>query len=129
MTRARRDGRDRVLRVNVSQAEFDRVTTKYKNTTFKNRSDFFRSRIFGDPETVFYRSKSLDEFIPIALRLKNELADSLKILRETLVKISAPCGMDYSSLLVRELQQGLASLEVKADEIRERLIQIYDQCA
>jgi|GEM_PF-821675 len=124
MTRNRYEKRAHTLKIGVSPAELERIDKEYKNTTFRSRSDFLRCRIFGEPETVLYRNQSLDEFLPIAIPIKKDLT-----LREKLSRFSTSDGINDLVTVAPELQSGLTLLNNKVEEIRTKLIQIYERCA
>ena len=128
MQRSKEETRRHLLKLAVSPRELARITKELTNTTFRTRADFFRSRIFGDPETVFYRNQSLDEFLPLAVPLKNELTGIVKAIRESLSQLSTPDKPGDPVSVFPELQRGLLTLESKVDELRLDLIKIYEQC-
>jgi len=129
MTRNRYEKRAHTLKIGVSPAELERIDKEYKNTTFRSRSDFLRCRIFGEPETVLYRNQSLDEFLPIAIPIKKDLTDIVGTLREKLSRFSTSDGINDLVTVAPELQSGLTLLNNKVEEIRTKLIQIYERCA
>jgi MobC-like protein len=74
----------------LTEEELAELDQKYKATTCRSMSDYVRARLFEGSVTVLYRDQSLDDFLPIAGNIRDQLegirrnrANLLKTLRET----------------------------------------------
>lgn len=70
----RKEKRAKWLHLRISQNEYDLLQEWTKQSTCRKSSEFIRDALFRRPIRVFYRSKSADEFLTAALKLKNELS-------------------------------------------------------
>src|SRR5450631_4533077 len=73
MKRRTNNHRSRDLHVRLSQDEHETLQRKFKTTTYRNLSEYHRALLMQKPVSVRVRNDSLDEFLPVALALKNEL--------------------------------------------------------
>ena len=72
MKKEKKEKRKRVF-VQLSQAEYDRLQKEYQSTTFNYFSEYLRSLWLTGPVVFKYRNQSADEWLAMALSLKNEL--------------------------------------------------------
>ena len=70
----RKEKRAKWLHLRINQKEHDLLQEWTKQSTCRKSSEFIRDALFRRPIRVFYRSKSTDEFLSAALKLKNELS-------------------------------------------------------
>ena len=70
----RKEKRAKWLHLRISQKEYDILHEWTHQSTCRKSSEFVRDALFQRPIRVFYRSKSADEFLSVALKLKNELS-------------------------------------------------------
>ena len=118
--------RSRRLLVRLTMDEYDRLNKKYRSTTYRTLSEYHRALLLQLPVSVHFRNQSLDEFLPIAIAIKDDLNACVKDFSEAVVKIgglSANGGMGaepgYYDLVQFSLLQ-------KVEEIKSMLIKIYD---
>jgi hypothetical protein len=64
------------IEVCVSPLELQRIKDNLANSTCHNLSQYVRKCSLGDPVTVYYRNKSLDEFVGEIIRLRKELQET-----------------------------------------------------
>ncbi|HEV2478060.1 MAG TPA: hypothetical protein VGS79_00285 [Puia sp.] len=65
--------RDRLLKVLLTEKEYEAFEAGFKKTTFRIISDYHRALLFGKPVKLHYRNRSLDDFLDIAGQLKVSL--------------------------------------------------------
>lgn len=70
----RKEKRAKWLHLRISKNEYDLLQEWTKQSTCRKSSEFIRDALFQRPIRVFYRSKSADEFLSVALKLKKELS-------------------------------------------------------
>lgn len=68
----KKDNRDRVLQVRLSQEEFDAIERKFKNSGLKSKSEFVRAMIF-EGHLVYFSENELREIH----RLMNNIAGNV----------------------------------------------------
>jgi len=122
----RKEKRAKWLHLRISQKEYDLLQEWTKRSTCRKSSEFIRDALFQRPIRVFYRSKSADEFLSAALKLKNELSSIGNNFNQAVRKLH---------LLRTEvgLKEWMANMESekeivvrKAGEIGAKLQAIYD---
>jgi hypothetical protein len=86
--------------------EFDRA---YKNTMYRNKSQYARKLLLGKPVTVICRNRSLDDFIEAAVKIRKDL--------------KAVLSTEIFSLVERE------ELKIRINLIMNELIKIIEQCS
>jgi hypothetical protein len=86
--------------------EFDRA---YKNTIYRNKSQYARKLLLGKPVTVICRNRSLDDFIEAAVKIRKDLKAAL--------------ATEIFSLVERE------ELKIRINLIMNELIKIIEQCS
>ncbi len=65
---------NRRFTIRFTEAEFEQISNKFKNTTCHKLSDYMRIMILSKPLKVTYRNQSADDFLAGMLGLKNELS-------------------------------------------------------
>lgn len=118
--------RDRLLKVLLTTPEFEAFEASFKKTTFRLISDYHRALLFGKPVKLYFRNRSLDEFLVLAGELKVSLdaidrnwARAVRELRER------PPSGEVSGALVFLLSQEPAVLQTLQD-IKSTLLKIYE---
>lgn len=74
MEKAQEDTLSRRITVRLTVAEYDRIQAQFHRTTKRKLSEYVRALLLQRPVTIYTRSKSIDELIPILLQLKNQLS-------------------------------------------------------
>ena len=117
--------RDKWVHLRVSQGEYDRLHARFKNTTCRKLSEFIRDILLKRPVAVYYRNKSADEFLPVAIQLKNELNSIGVNINQVVKRINA--FRDYEELcaLLFRLQFEQEVLSRKVDIIKSKMYEIY----
>jgi hypothetical protein len=110
----------------LSPEEYNKVLKEYKATTCMNFSEFIRTRLNRQPETVFYRNQSADDFLLVALGLKDQLTTTITQFSCASEKLNSIRNIPELSTSVYELEAKMFSLEQRIDEIKLRMNQIYD---
>jgi hypothetical protein len=127
MKRKKKIRRSYQLSTYVSPEEYEKVMERYKSTTFRSQSEFFRNRLINRPETVFYRNQSVDDFLYVAIGLKNELMSISKEFGKAIAILQGVREGPEAEAATSLFETKLFVLEVQMEEIKLRLIQIYEQ--
>ena len=124
-----RDKRGRWACFKCSPEQYARLQSLNSHTTCRSLSEYLRDTALKRPVRVNYRNQSLDELHFEMIRLKNELnqvgADSRDAVRHLLTFDRVPEVKTW--LLANE--KFLATLLERTEEIRLRLIEIYQLCS
>jgi hypothetical protein len=119
--------RTRNLTVRVSIKEYAALQEKFQSTTHRFFSDYIRAMIHQAPITVWNRSKSLDEFLPVAIAIKNELQTMGKSINHALKKLNTlPLDGDGKETLANLAEQE-GILRQKIGEIKNTLIKMHEK--
>ncbi|MDP4244554.1 MAG: plasmid mobilization relaxosome protein MobC [Bacteroidota bacterium] len=116
--------RSRNMTIRVSPEEYASLQEKYKKTTCRSMSEWCRDLIFQNPVTVYYRNESLDEFLTLAIAIKNELQAAGRNLNQAVKKLHSVGQTTDIKPSIEWLEAETFSLNQKAEEIRRSLIQI-----
>lgn len=118
--------KDHNLSVRLTEEEWKLLHEKWKASTFRHFVDYIRALIFHTPVVTTVRSRSLDEFLPVAGGIHEELAwirrdftRAIKNLRER------PPDAEITSALA-SLQTTQLSADEHIDAIRQLITKIYD---
>src|ERR1700738_533145 len=107
MSCTKKHARSRLVANTHTTEEFDKVKEQFKRTTCRSLAEFVRDRVCGHPETIYYRNQSADEFLPIAISLRNELLAVGKELRQIIVKLQISQELPAIKAGVNELEAKL----------------------
>jgi hypothetical protein len=118
--------RSRKVTIRMTPEEFEKLKQASRTTICWDFSEYIRDRLSGEPITVRYRSQSLDEFLPVAIVLKNELNAVGKNFNQAVKKLqSLTDSADLKSAL-QFFEATEFTLQQKIEEIRLMLIKSYE---
>jgi hypothetical protein len=126
MTRKNAIRRTKKIFTYLSPEEHEKIRKEYKATTCRSFSEFFRNRLTGQPETVFYRNKSADDFLPIAIGLKTQLNIAITQFISATEIVNSIRHIPELCLSVYALEAKMFSLEQTIEEIKSTMNQIYE---
>jgi hypothetical protein len=99
----------------LSPEEYDLLQARFAKSTSHSLSAFCRQIILSKPVVIRYHNATSDEFLVIALEIKQELGEIIGELRNAISSPSPPS----------EIQ--LKALVTKTDELKLIMHQIYQQ--
>ena len=113
----RKEKRAKWLHLRISQKEYDLLQEWTKRSTCRKSSEFIRDVLFQRPIRVFYRSKSADEFLSAALKLKSELSSIGNNFNQAVRKLH---------LLRTEagLKEWVANMELEKEVVLKKMMEI-----
>ena len=118
--------KNRNLSVRLTEQEWVLLHEKYNNSTFRHFVDYVRALIFHTPIVTTVRSRSLDEFLPVAGGIHEQLAyirrgftRAIKDLRER------PPSAEISEALAI-IQLEALSVDKNIDAIKQLITKVYD---
>jgi len=63
----------RVINISLSVEEWEKFNTARAKTPYRNKREYARKLLLGDPVTIYYRNKSFDEFSNYFIGFKNQM--------------------------------------------------------
>jgi hypothetical protein len=126
MIMKRKEVRSRNFTIRLTPEEYAGLQEKFKTTTHRVFSDYVRDLIHHRPVTTRYRSQSLDDFIPVALALKNELQTIGRNFNQAVKKLNQlPQAGDQKESIEYFAAEEFA-VHQKIEEIKNSLTKIYE---
>jgi MobC-like protein len=126
MKRKEHSVRSRKFTIRLTPEEFERLQEKARSTTSWDLSEYIRDHLADEPVTVRYRSQSLDEFLPIAIGLKNELNAAGKNFNQAVKKLQSLKDSGDLKMFLQFFEATQFTLNQKIEEIKSILIKSYD---
>jgi hypothetical protein len=117
-----------LIRFYVSPEENSIIHAKFRASTHRTFASYIRDVTLQNPVTVRYRSQSLDEFLSLAIGIKNELQSTNKGFLAAVHRLQELSPDAESRAAVEFFSAEAFSISRKIDEIKEFLITTYDQC-
>lgn len=122
----RKNLKTRNLVIRVSPEEYAGLQEKCKATTHRVFSDYIRDLLHRKPVTVFYRNQSLDEFLIIAIVLKNELQAIGKNFNQAVKKLNSLPQLNGHQQAIDFFAAEEFSVRQKIEEIEAVLIKMHE---
>lgn len=114
------------LQVWVSQDQWDKLHQQFKSTTYHGFGEYIRDLLNRKPVTIRYRNQSLDEFLPVALALKNELQSISRNFSRAIQQLNSVPNQAEWKDAIDFLAAEEFSVREKVNEIKNLLGKIYD---
>ena len=118
--------RSRNFTIRLTPEEYADLQEIFHTSTHRVFAGYIRDLIHQRPVTTRYRNQSLDEFIPVALALKNELQTIGRNFNQVVKKLN---NLPQTGELKDSLEYFAAeefAVQQKTEEIKNCLIKIYD---
>ena len=125
MKRKKKPNRSRKVTIRLSQEEYDFLLSKCKDTTSRQLSEYLRDILNKGPITVRHRNQSADDFLPIAIQLKNELNSIGKNFNQVTRLLHQMEPKMISKSQLENIEACQFSLMQKVDELKMTMQQIY----
>jgi hypothetical protein len=117
--------RQKWIHLRVTEDEYTKLQRAYRETTCRMFSDFLRTVLLHQPITVYYRNRTADEFVTVALQLKNEMNGIGKNFNQVVRKINITHSDDEFALYLSDLHVQLDEAGKKTKEICLKMDEIY----
>lgn len=69
-----KNNRTKLITLRLTPAEYELLNSRFKATTCRKQSDYFRKVLLTGKVTVLTRNKSLDDFMTEMIELRNQLS-------------------------------------------------------
>ena len=116
----------RNLSLRLTEEEFALLHEKFTASTFRHFADYVRALIFHTPVVTTVRSRSLDEFLPVAGGINEQLAGIRRDFSRAVKNLKErPATADITQALtgLHTVQQ---SIDQHIDDIRQLITKMYD---
>jgi hypothetical protein len=101
----------RKMHVAMTLKDYERVSNLYEASACRTLSEYFRKVLLQKPVMILYRNQAAEDFLSMAIDLKNELHAAVRHLPQ------------------EDMQSDKQILTDKIDEISRRLTQLYELCS
>jgi hypothetical protein len=116
--------RQKWIHLRVSEDEYIKLQNAFRGTTCRIFSDYLRTALLHQPITVYYRNRTADEFVTVALQLKNEMNGIGRNFNQVVRKINIAHSDDEFALYLFDLHVQLDEAGKKSKEICLKMDQI-----
>src|SRR5579863_9734190 len=117
--------RQKLIHLRVTEDEYTKLQDAFRGTTCRIFSDYLRTVLLHQPITVYYRNRTADEFVTVAIQLKNEMNGIGKNFNQVVRKINVTHSDDEFAIYLFDLRVQLDEAEKKTKEICLKMDQIY----
>jgi len=111
----------------VKPEEYDKIHQYLNNTTHRKLSEYARKVLLNKPVVVKYRNQTADEFLSAMIPLKNELNSIGKNFNQAVKKLHTLNQISEFKIWLIMHEQDIKIGLQKIEEIKTKLIQIYEQ--
>ena len=119
--------RSKWLTIRLSEEEEKRLNHFFEKTTSGSLSEYARDALLHEPVIILYRNQSADEFLAEMIQLKNELNAIGKNFNQVVHKLHTLDHVPEIKTWAILNEAGKKNFMKKAEEIKEKLNQIYEQ--
>lgn len=122
----------RIKRVTIrfTHAEYQRLENSFKESTCRQLVDYCRKVLAAKPVTIFYRNKSLDDFMLEMIRIRkdfnavgNNFNQVLKKINSVEDKSITKIWLPYAQTLQNELIERVKNIQEKIKQVSQTWLQ------
>ena len=111
----------------VKPQEYEQIIRHFSSTTCRKLSEYARKVLLNKPVVIKYRNRSADEFLSAMIPLKNELNAIGNNFNQAVKKLHMLNQISDFKNWLMTYDEDRKKLLQKADEIKEKINQIYEQ--
>jgi predicted nucleic acid-binding OB-fold protein len=119
--------RSKWLTIRLNEDEENNLNRFFKQTTSGSLSEYARDVLLKAPVNIIYRNQSADDFLSEMILLKNELNAIGKNFNQAVHKLHTLDHIQEIKTWAILNEAGRKNFMKKADEIKEKMNQIYTQ--
>ena len=127
MKKKDKESRTCILYTRLTPTEYEKLVAASKKTTFLRLSEYARALLTSKPVTNLYRNESADDFLLIAIELKNVLLGIGKTLQQAVDKMPPSTGKADPNPGTENVKAIAISVDQKTEEIKTLMHKIYNQ--
>ena len=125
--KVKRKVRSKWLTIRLNEDEEKILNKHYERTTSNSVSEYARDVLLKAPVNIIYRNQSADDFLAEMILLKNELNAIGKNFNQAVHKLHTLDHIQEIKTWAILNEAGKKNLMKKAEEIKEKMNQIYTQ--
>lgn len=122
-----KQNRTRHIRLRLTPREYDLVTTRWRQTTSHELSEYLRKIIFEKPVTVRHRNQSLDDLMAALILLRGELNFIGHNYNQVVKKLHQLREFEHIANWLRQHEGAWETVNQKITEIKTTISHIDDQ--
>ena len=126
--KVKRKVRSKWLTIRLNEDEENKLNQLFKRTTSGSLSEYARDVLLKEPVNIIYRNQTADDFLAEMILLKNELNAIGKNFNQAVHKLHTLDHIQEIKIWAILNEAGKNNLMKKAEEIKEKMNQIYNQC-
>jgi len=111
----------------VKPQEYEQIIRNFSSTTCRKLSEYARKVLLNKPVVIKYRNQSADEFLSAMIPLKNELNAIGNNFNQAVKKLHTLNQISDFKNWLMTYDEDRKKLLQKADEIKDKINQIYEQ--
>ena len=111
----------------VKPQEYEQIIRNFSSTTCRKLSEYARKVLLNKPVVIKYRNQSADEFLSAMIPLKNELNAIGNNFNQAVKKLHTLNQILEFKNWLMTYDEDRKKLLQKADEIKDKINQIYEQ--
>ncbi len=120
------ENRSKWIKVRLKPSEEIELNKRFKKSTFQNLSEYGRAMILGEPVTIIYRDKSMDEVLEELVLLRRELNYIGHNLNQAVKNINSAHGFPDQSLWMNLLSLIKGKVEPSITQIKREVNKYAD---
>jgi hypothetical protein len=120
------ENRSKWIKVRLKPSEEIELDKRFKKSTFQNLSEFGRAMILGEPITVIYRDKAMDEILEELILLRRELNHIGNNLNQAVKNINSSHGSTDPGLWMNLLSIIKGKVEPSISQIKQEVNKYAD---
>jgi hypothetical protein len=113
------------IHLQVTEDEYTKLQNAFRETTCRIFSDYLRTVLLYQPITVYCRNRTADEFVTVALQLKNEMIGIRRNFSQVVRKVNVTHSDNEFALYLFDLRVQPDDAEQKTKEICLKMDQTY----
>ena len=125
--KAKKQVRLKWLTIRLNDDEEKELNKLFERSTSGSLSEYARDVILKEPVNIFYRNKSADDFLAEMIVLKNELNSIGKNFNQVVHKLHTLDHIHEIKSWAILNEENKKNFMIKAEEIKEKMNQIYQQ--
>jgi hypothetical protein len=125
--KVKRKVRSKWLTIRLNEDEENKLNQLFKRTTSGSLSEYARDVLLKEPVNIIYRNQTADDFLAEMILLKNELNAIGKNFNQAVHKLHTLDHIQEIKIWAILNEAGKNNLMKKAEEIKEKMNQIYNQ--
>lgn len=119
--------RSRRLDISLTDTEYAMLQRQFSGTTCQTFSEYIRALLQQKPVIQKFRNESLDEFLVVAIGIKNELESIRRNFSDAIKKLAGSTPAAAANEALDFLMAEEFDLREKIETIKETLIKMYEK--